>query len=164
LTNNELDEIQLMMEEFQVPSDVGRIPRKVNSGEGFSNFTADQWRNFFTIYATITLWKYLPDIDRRILTNFVKICQILVCRIIRRDSLNEAHERLITIIKLIEQKYGAGKITPNLHLSLHLYECACDYGPLYSFWCFSFERMNGILGKFDELYYLNIRNNVLMKF
>jgi hypothetical protein len=148
LTNNALDEIQSMMEEFQVPSDVGRIPRKVNIGEGFSNFTADQWRNFFTIYATIVLWKYLSDTDRQILTNFVKICQILVCRIIRRDSLNEAHERLIKVIKLIEQKYGAGKITPNLHLSLHLHECAYDYGPLYVFWCFSFERMNGVLGKF----------------
>ena len=68
-----------MMEKFQVPSDIGRIPRKVNIGEGFSNFTADQWRNFFTIYATIVLWKYLPNIDHQILTNFVKICQILVC-------------------------------------------------------------------------------------
>src|SRR2546428_2741144 len=135
-----------MMEKFQVPSDIGRIPRKVNIGEGFSNFTADQWRNFFTIYATIVLWKYLPNIDRQILTNFVKIYQILVCRIVRQDSLKEAHERLIMIIKLIEQKYGAEKISPNLHLSLHLHECAYDYGPLYVFWCFSFERMNGILG------------------
>ena len=38
------------------------------------------------------------------------------------------------------------KITLNLHLSLHLCECAYDYGPLYALWCFSFERMNGILG------------------
>ena len=79
LTNSILDEIQLIMEKFQVPSDIGRIPRKVNIGKGFSNFTVDQWRNFFTLYATIVLWKYLPDMDHRILTNFVKICQILVC-------------------------------------------------------------------------------------
>ena len=43
LTNNALDEIQLMIEKFQIPSDIGRIPRKVNISEGFSNFTADQW-------------------------------------------------------------------------------------------------------------------------
>ena len=95
----------------------------------------------------MVLWKHLPNSDRRILAHFVKICQILVCRILRRDLLKEAHERLIKIIQLIEQKYGPEKITPNLHLSLHLYECANDYGPLYAFWCFSFERMNGILGK-----------------
>jgi len=58
----------------------------------------------------------------------------------------EAHEGLIKIIKLIEEHYGEGKITPNLHLSLYLCECSYDYGPLYSFWCFSFERMNGVLG------------------
>src|SRR5205807_7819096 len=71
---------------------------------------------------------------------------ILECRIMRLDLLKEAHERLIKLIKLIERKYGPEKITPNLHLSLHLCECSHDYGPLYSFWCFSFERMNGILG------------------
>src|SRR2546430_17610431 len=50
------------------------------------------------------------------------------------------------IIKLIEEHYGRDKITPNLHLSLHLQECSHDFGPLYTFWCFSFERMNRILG------------------
>ena len=25
-------------------------------------------------------------------------------------------------------------------------ECIEDYGPVYSFWCFAFERYNGILG------------------
>jgi len=48
--------------------------------------------------------------------------------------------------KLIEGKYGQVKISPNLHLCLHICECALDYGPLSSFWCFSFERMNGIIG------------------
>ncbi|RHZ89046.1 hypothetical protein Glove_19g345 [Diversispora epigaea] len=47
---------------------------------------------------------------------------------------------------LIEKKYGRNVITPNLHLSFHLSACSHDFGPLYAFWCFSFERMNGILG------------------
>ena len=60
--------------------------------------------------------------------------------------MQEANRRLIEIVKLIETNYGRNKITSNLHLSLHLYDCSFDYGPLYAFWCFSFERMNGILG------------------
>ena len=60
----------------------------------------------------------------------------------------------IMVIKLIKQKYGAGKITPNLHLSLHLHECAYNYEPLYVFWCFLFEKMNGVLGKVSS-YYIN---------
>ena len=30
----------------------------------------------------------------------------------------------------------------------HLKECVLDYGPVYSFWLFSFERLNGILGSY----------------
>ena len=63
------------------------------------------------------------------------------------NSVKEAHKRLIEIVKLIEKYHGREKVIPNLHLSLHLCECSFDYGPLYTFWCFSFERMNGILGK-----------------
>jgi hypothetical protein len=135
------------MTEFRVPADLGRTPGKIKCGEGFSNFTADQWRNFFLIYSTVVLWDHLPFKDRQILTYFVRVCTILVRRIVEVSDMEEAHEGLIRIIKLIEEHYGEGKITPNLHLSLHLCECSYDYGPLYSFWCFSFERMNGILGK-----------------
>ncbi|POG69648.1 hypothetical protein GLOIN_2v1776801 [Rhizophagus irregularis DAOM 181602=DAOM 197198] len=48
------------------------------------------------------------------------------------------------------EHYGENLITPNIHLSLHIAECCCDYGPIYSFWCYSFERMNGILGSYPN--------------
>ena len=35
-----------------------------------------------------------------------------------------------------------------MHLHGHLKECLLDYGPIYNFWCFSFERFNGILSNF----------------
>jgi hypothetical protein len=147
LTSSDLKKAQNTMNQFQVPSDLGRIPGKIHAGEGFSNFTADQWRTFITIYATVALWEHLSAKDREILTHFVRVCTILVSRIIEIDLMQEAHQRLIKIVKLIEEHYGRDKVTPNLHLSLHLCECSLDFGPLYAFWCFSFERMNGILGK-----------------
>jgi hypothetical protein len=131
-----------------VPADLGRIPGKIDCEEGFSNFTADQWRIFFTIYATVSLWKYLTETDQKILVYFVKVCQLFVKRIVKINSLREIHTMLIKIVTLIEQKYGRDKITPNLHLSLHLCECLLDFSPLYAFWCFSFEHMNGVLGKY----------------
>src|SRR6266540_6303643 len=74
-------------------------------------------------------------------------CSILVNRIVEFTLVQEAHQRLISLIELIEEKYDRNKITLNLNLSLHLSDCSYDYGPQYAFWCFSFERMNGILGK-----------------
>ncbi|GBB94494.1 hypothetical protein RclHR1_23670004 [Rhizophagus clarus] len=69
--------------------------------------------------------------------------------------LNEAFTRLIEMNKLIKQKYGQEKISPNLHLCLHIYECALDYGPLFSFWYYSFKQMNGILSSYN-----NSRHNI----
>ena len=45
-----------------------------------------------------------------------------------------------------ERLFGKHAITPNMHLHAHLLKCIVDYGPLYVFWCFAFERYNGILG------------------
>ena len=144
LTSDALKSIQRNMNQIQVPADLGRIPRKIDCGEGFSNFTADQWRIFYTIYATTSLWEHLSVIDQTILTHFVRVCLILVGRILELDLVQEAHERLIKIVKLIEKHYEHDKIISNL--SLHLRECSYDFSLLYTFWCFSFERMNGILG------------------
>ena len=73
----------------------------------------------------------------------------MVCRIINERDLEEAHQCLIAMIKIIDEIYGPKKISPNLHLSLHICEYALDYGPLHSIWCFSFEWMNGLLDKYN---------------
>ena len=92
------------------------------------------------------MWDLLVTSDQNILANFVKACSLLTCRIINIDMLSQAHDRLLQVALLIEENYGQEFITPNIHLSLHITDCCEDYGPLYSFWCYSFERMNGLLG------------------
>lgn len=37
-----------------------------------------------------------------------------------------------------------------MHLHCHLAECTKDYGPIFGFWLFSFERYNGMLGRFPN--------------
>ena len=78
--------------------------------------------------------------------------------------MEEAHRRLIKIVKLIEEHYGRNKITPNLHLSLHLCECARNFSPLYVFWYFSFEHMNRILGNILLLVYILLVDKFLIIF
>ena len=118
---------------------------------------ANNIRNSFT-------WEYLPEKDQKILNHFVRVCSILVSQIIESDLMNEAQRRLIKILKLIEEHYGRNKITPNLHLSLHLCECSYDFGLLYAFWYFSFEHMNGILSKYNSLILLLVIILVLIFF
>ncbi|PKK60519.1 hypothetical protein RhiirC2_719040 [Rhizophagus irregularis] len=135
---------------MKLPSDIGRIPSKITMGEGFSGFTADQWKNFILIYVTSITWDLLKNDDRKILSYFVRACNILTCHIISKSGLEEVHKCLLSMVKLVENSYGPGKITPNMHLCLHICECALDYGPLYAFWCYSFERMNGLLGSLQS--------------
>ena len=148
ITKHDLEKMEKRAKTIQIPADLGRVPNKIATGEGFSGFTADQWKTFILIYAIPLMWDLLTDEpDRKILGNFVRACSLLVCRIIDYNVLNEAHEHLLKVSKLIEENYGPERITPNLHLCLHIADCCRDYGPLYSFWCFSFERMNGVLGR-----------------
>ena len=84
--------------------------------------------------------------DRNILANFVKAYSSLTCRIINNDMLSQIHDRLLQIALLIEENYSQEFIIPNIHLSLYITNCCEDYGPLYLFWCYSFERINGLLG------------------
>ncbi len=50
--------------------------------------------------------------------------------------------------KDVERLYGKSVVTPNMHLHGHIAECIEDYGSVYGFWLFSYERYNGILGSF----------------
>ncbi|CAB5378011.1 unnamed protein product [Rhizophagus irregularis] len=58
--------------------------------------------------------------DRKILGHFVRACNLLVARFITEDDLN-------------------------IHLALHIPDCCCDYGSIYSFWLFPYERLNGYI-------------------
>ena len=55
---------------------------------------------------------------------------------------------MLKFCEKVEQLYGKSLITPNMHLHAHLSECVKDYGSIYEFWLFAFERYNGTLGNF----------------
>ena len=88
----------------------------------------------------------------RLLLTLLEIFFLLLicCQSITMEQCSEAESRILKFCKLFENLYGTLKRTPNMHLSCHLVECIRDYGPVYSFWCFSFERYNGILGSYHK--------------
>ena len=67
---------------ISLPADLGQIPNKISTEEGFSSFTANQWKTFILVYVTPLLWDLLDLPDREILVNFVRACSLLVCQII----------------------------------------------------------------------------------
>ncbi|CAI2200914.1 3703_t:CDS:1, partial [Funneliformis geosporum] len=59
--------------------------------------------------------------------NFVRACSLLVCRIIDNNILTKAHVQLLQVALLVKKNYGPEFIIPNIHLSLYITECCCDY-------------------------------------
>ena len=147
LTDEKLCVAQRRIDNIQHPPDIGRIPPKIAIGEGFSKLTADQWKNFIMLYATTVLWDMLDNDDKKILGHFVRACNLLVARFVTEEDLEEAQDRLWDMTKIIEKTYGPEYITSNIHLSMHIPQCIRDYGSVYSFWLFPYERLNGYIGK-----------------
>ena len=133
-----------MKEEMEVPSNIGRLPKKISSNYG--SYTAEQWKNWTLIYSVFALKNIIGENHFQCWQSFVLACRYL-CRTITMQDLNSADFLLLKFCKQFEQIYGKKAVTPNMHLHCHLKEVILDHGPVYSFWCFGFERYNGIMGE-----------------
>ena len=146
LTRQDIDRMETEMSELHAPHSVGRLPLKI--GTGFSGFTADQWKNWTVGYSAVVLRGVLPSEHLRYWLMFVKACTLLCTRCLVKENVELAHQYLHMFCKMFLEVNGPASCTPNMHLHLHLKECLYDYGPPYAFWCYAFERYNGLLGSF----------------
>ena len=78
----------------------------------------------------------------------MKACFLYCRRSISYSELQEGHRNIIDFCKTFSSLYGSNCCTINMHLHGHLRTCIEDFGPVYSFWCFSYERLNGVLGSY----------------
>lgn len=145
-TSEQFELIQQKVDSFHTPVDVGRIPTKISSG--FSGFSADQWRNWTLLYSQFSLKDILHHSHFNCWMLFVQACRLLCSRSITARQIEDADKLLNEFCTMFENLYGKKYCNINLHLHGHLRECLTDFGPVYAFWLFAFERLNGILGSF----------------
>ena len=146
LNENDFLRIQDKVGNFLCPSDVGKLPKKFASS--FGSFNADQWKNWTLLFSIYALKDILPPDHLECWRKFVLACRRLCSRNISMGNVKVADFLLLDFCKTFEQLYGENFVTPNMHLHGHLLDCLFDFGPIYSFWLFSFERENGILGSY----------------
>ena len=143
-STGQLKEIEERIKSIEVPSDIGRLPMRISSNSG--SYTAEQWKNWTLIYSIYCLKGILPDEHLKCWQTFVLACKYLCQSVISGTDLDIADGLILKFCKSVETLYGKHVITPNMHLHNHLKEVILDHGPITSFWCFSFERFNGIMG------------------
>ena len=140
----EMKLLESRIEAMDVPTDIGRLPKKISSNYG--SYTAEQWKNWTLIYSMFALKGVIADKHLQCWQTFVLACKYLCKTTITSIDLQRADLLLLKFCKDFQQLYGKKAITPNMHLHCHLKDIILDHGPVRSFWCFSFERYNGIMG------------------
>ena len=148
ITKKDFQKLEEQMKLFTTPYNAGRLPTSI--GSGYGGFIANQWSNWITIFSPILLKEILPDEDLHCWLLFVRACSLLKPRFITKNDAELADLCLLQYCKKCQDLYGPKTITPNMHLHTHLKQCIFDYGPLHAFWCYPFERHNGILGSFHS--------------
>ena len=144
ISKNDLLKIDKLQHMIKVSADIGRVARNIS--KAYKNMKADEWKNFTIVYSLFCLKDILKRNEYEHWTLFVNACRIICKRSITAHEINYAHDLLQRFCQEFEDIYGKEFCTPNMHLHLHLKRCMMDFGPVYSFWCFSFERFNGVLG------------------
>ena len=137
------EKIQQQVDTINLPAGIGRVPGKIAAG--FSNFTAEQWKTWTVVLSRYVLKEVLPTPDFQVWCLFAEACSIICRPLLHISHVQQADDLLLKFCSRFELLYGKEKCTPNMHLHCHLRDSILDVGPVYSFWCFSFERYNGIL-------------------
>ena len=113
LKKSHFQRIQEIVDAMKVPSDVGRIPRKISSG--FSGFTADQFKNWVLIYSIPALFNFLSKEHIECWRHFVLACRKLCKHEIHKDEIMVSDLLLLKFCQKVETLYGQHVITPNMH-------------------------------------------------
>ena len=136
--------LEKRIEQMDVPTDIGRLPKRISSNYG--SYTAEQWKNWTLIYSVFALKGVIEDKHLQCWQTFVLACKYFCRNTVTTADLQRADLLILKFCKQFEKLYGKKAITPNMHLHCHLKDIIMDHGPVHSFWCFSFERYNGIMG------------------
>ena len=138
-------EMQKKVDKCTVPSSIGKIPLKIESS--FDGFTSDEFKNWTLIFSLYALHGLMEKVHIDCWRLFVLACVRICRKRITTADIAVFDSLMLRFCKTFEELYGSENTTPNMHLHLHMKECLEDFGPVYGFWLFSFERYNGILGK-----------------
>ena len=142
---SKLQELNRRMKSVRMPYDIGRLPSNIFDNEGISGITADQWKTYITGYARPCMYKLLPEGPYKCLVLLAEIVTHVASPVFTLDSLAILYKLLHEHHQLFCRVYGKWNVSVNYHMSLHLPDVIKDLGPPQSFWCFGYERMNGVL-------------------
>ena len=144
LTPQALQKVDEKMTEIKLPPGYGCIPSAVSAA--FKSMKSDEYKTWVLYISLYALKGVLPKTHFNMWQAFVRACKLLLEPYISTQEVETAHELLKLFNNTFVGLIGKEHCTPNMHMQLHIKSCILDFGPVYAFWCYSFERYNGMLG------------------
>ena len=126
-----------------VPKEVRRLPRSIQTRE---HWKANEFKSFVLYHSLVVLQGILPS---RFLSHFLFVWSLhkLLGTSITHQDLVKVRAALDLFIIQMEELYGVGSCTFNVHQLSHLSKSTRMCGPLWAVSTFTFESNNGILKK-----------------
>ena len=144
LNERSLEDMQRLADTVLAPPSHSSMKRKIVGR--FADMKASDWKSWCLIYSPFVLYKILPNDEFMNWMHFVTACRLIARPSLLRSEIIKAHEELLEFCRGCEILYGGDFITPNMHMHGHLMETLLDFGPMYGYWLFTFERYNGLIG------------------
>ena len=157
-TSELLRHIRRVIKETTTPSWLGTVPYDFGDPKA-GKMKADEWKTLCTVYlplALVSKWgegSLHSDVDqavccKQLLDHTMELVSAVWISL-RRATSEEEIEKYERYIK----NYIAGlrnihpNVTPtaNLHMATHIGDFMRLFGPVYSWWCFPFERLIGFV-------------------
>lgn len=159
LTKDNLKYMAEMVSNLVLPYgyDYTSIIRKINVGDGFGYFKADEWRVFTLHLCPLLLKGLLPTADYDNWMIFVGAVRVMSLAHVSLENARACHKLIIKFCKKFEDLYKKECLYNNLHYHIHLYAQMLDYGSWHSHHAFNFERNN------SDLKNINTNNRDLME-
>ena len=125
------------------PREIPRLPRSISL---LSFWKASEFRSWM-FYSLPILSEFLPSEYVHHLALLVVSIFVLLSDRISKNDLDVVEELLCTFQALLPVLYTPLLCTANMHSLVHLVQVVRLWGPLWAYSMFSFENVNGYLGK-----------------
>ena len=134
LKEKDLEEIDQLIREVPIPSNVGRVAGSVLIS--FKSCKAEELKNRVLYFSLYCLKDLIPLNNFNMWQIFVGSCHKLLKPTISIEEIDDTHNLLVLFLKKFAELSGKEHVTPNMHMHLHLKNCSKEFGPIYGFWCF----------------------------
>lgn len=135
------------MKEMRIPYDLGRLPLNMTEKKTLSGLTAEQLKNYILINAKPCLVNLILKKAYDCFCLLSDAVRIINKSFITENDISNLEDILEQHHQLYKTIYGKWEVSINNHMVLHIPDMLRNFGPANGFWCFPFERYNGVLEK-----------------